>query len=66
MTDSLHPPRERGHDTTAEVVLYAVHGTLHLLGLDDEKPDQAARMHDIEDEILADMGLGRIYGAKVR
>ncbi|MHC5111296.1 MAG: rRNA maturation RNase YbeY [Planctomycetota bacterium] len=51
----------RGHDCAAEVLLYAVHGTLHLLGFDDHDPDEAARMHDIEDEILTELGRGSVY-----
>jgi len=53
--------RERGHDPHAELALYAVHGTLHLLGYDDKDKAQAARMHRLEDEILASIGLGAVY-----
>lgn len=51
----------RGHAPLVEAMLYAVHGTLHLLGHDDHDEAAAARMHDIEDEILMAMGavLGR-------
>ena len=55
--------RRRGHDGTAEVALYAVHGTLHLLGYDDRNEVDAARMHAVEDEVLASVGLGAVYGA---
>ena len=50
--------RKRGHDVVAEMALYAVHGTLHLLGYDDRGEEEAARMHDQEDEILVSLGLG--------
>lgn len=52
----------RGHPPAAEMTLYAVHGVLHLLGLDDRTPAQARKMHSLENQILADLGLGRIYG----
>lgn len=53
----------RGHDVCAELALYAVHGTLHLLGHDDGDAERAARMHEIEDEILTALGYGAIYEA---
>lgn len=56
---------DRGHDPMAEVLLYAIHGTLHLLGLKDDTAEQADRMHRIEDEVLMSMGVGRVYGAGV-
>ncbi len=52
----------RGHSCEAELALYAVHGTLHLLGYDDNDPGAADRMHEIEDEILTKLGVGAIYG----
>lgn len=56
----------RGHGVDAELALYAVHGTLHLLGYDDQEPDGASRMHTIEDEILTERGLGAVYKAPPR
>lgn len=56
----------RGHGLAAELALYAVHGTLHLLGFDDRVASQAKKMHEIEDEILTSLGLGRVYGAATR
>ena len=53
----------RGHEVRAEVLLYAVHGLLHLLGYDDHEPDSAAAMHDREDTLLAALGVGRVYAA---
>ncbi len=53
--------RRRGHSPVAELALYALHGLLHLLGHDDRRPAAAARMHRLEDVILASLGLGRVY-----
>ena len=53
----------RGHTVDAELALYAVHGTLHLLGHDDHVAEEAARMHEIEDEILTGLGFGRVFEA---
>ena len=52
---------ERGHGLDAELALYAVHGTLHLLGYDDRNERDGARMHEIEDEILSAIGVGAVY-----
>jgi len=53
--------RQRGHTVEAELALYAVHGTLHLLGYDDRRKADAKRMHDMEDEILSSIGWGPIF-----
>jgi probable rRNA maturation factor len=48
--------RKRGHAVEAELALYAVHGTLHLLGYDDRRRADATRMHAMEDEIMSSLG----------
>ncbi|MFQ5461389.1 MAG: rRNA maturation RNase YbeY [Phycisphaerae bacterium] len=52
----------RGHGLAAELALYAVHGVLHLLGLDDRDEPSARRMHAMEDRILSELGYGAVYG----
>ncbi len=47
---------ERGVEPVAELLLYVVHGVLHLLGEDDHDPDAARRMHARTLEILAGLG----------
>lgn len=49
---------ERGHAVRDEVLLYAVHGLLHLLGEDDHSPEDYARMHAREDALLTAIGVG--------
>ena len=56
--ESLH----RGHSAEAEGVLYAVHGILHLLGMDDRSETHARAMHEEEDAILTELGYGPVYG----
>lgn len=46
------------------LVHLAIHGALHLLGHDHEKPKEAARMESIETEILAEFGIADPYAAK--
>ena len=53
---------ERAHPVAAELALYVVHGTLHLLGMDDATEQEETKMHEMEDEILAAIGVGRVYG----
>lgn len=48
--------RERGHDLETECVLLALHGTLHLLGYDDETDEHAQLMLDKADEIARSLG----------
>lgn len=44
-----------------ELALYTVHGILHLAGYDDHDPAAYERMHAREDEILSQLGLGRVF-----
>ena len=50
-----------GHDVRNELLLYALHGVLHLLGYDDHDSADAQRMHEKEDQLLEEAGVGRIY-----
>lgn len=54
----------RGHHPIHEAMLYAVHGVLHVTGLKDEDDQQAAHMHELEDRILTDMGIGPVFEAR--
>jgi probable rRNA maturation factor len=58
--------RRRGSDWRRELVLYVVHGCLHLRGYRDHRRSDAAAMHREEDRILAAMGLGPVYSQEVR
>lgn len=49
------------NDTRHEVLLYAIHGLLHLRGYDDRDPLDAAVMHRKEDEWLTKIGIGPVY-----
>lgn len=44
---------ELGHPLKRELAALAVHGTLHLLGYDHEKPEDEGKMAARESEILA-------------
>lgn len=51
----------RGHPVEREILLYAVHGTLHACGYRDDAPEAAAAIHAEEDRILAAGGVGATY-----
>ena len=52
---------ERGTSAERELLLYALHGVLHLCGFDDTTPDAHRTMHQMEDSILIQLGLGPVY-----
>lgn len=45
-----------------ELLLYAVHGILHLCGYDDLTPRKYQAMHQEEDRILQQLGFGPVFG----
>ncbi|HEY5338983.1 MAG TPA: rRNA maturation RNase YbeY [Rhizomicrobium sp.] len=53
--------KEAGKTAPDHTVHLAVHGALHLLGHDHEKPREAARMERLETEILAEFGIADPY-----
>ncbi|MCC6240455.1 MAG: rRNA maturation RNase YbeY [Phycisphaerales bacterium] len=44
-----------------ELLLYAIHGVLHLTGLDDLTEDGYDTMHRKEDQILKRLGVGAVF-----
>ncbi len=44
--------REQGHSTARELALLVIHGLLHLLGYDHEKPGEGKKMKAREKELL--------------
>lgn len=55
--------KQRGHSSEAELALYVTHSMLHNLGFDDSGPEEAKKMHDMEDEILQQLGFGSVYNS---
>lgn len=53
--------RQRGHRAYDEVLLYAVHGVLHLLGHDDHEPEARRRMRRAERAVLTTLGVGPVF-----
>jgi probable rRNA maturation factor len=51
-------------DPKAELMLYVIHGLLHLMGYDDRNPQAAKRMHQREDVLLEELGFGAVYAGR--
>jgi probable rRNA maturation factor len=51
-----------GHPVEHELLLYAIHGLLHLCGFDDRNAKAFAAMHAREDQILTSLGVGPVFG----
>src|SRR5437660_12213019 len=52
---------EHGTRVRNELLLYALHGMLHLCGMDDRTQKGFERMHRMEDRILTKLGLGAVF-----
>lgn len=50
-----------GHAAAYEVLLYGLHGILHLMGYDDHDPEDHRVMHETEDRVLEAIGVGRVF-----
>ena len=53
--------KARGTPLASEVLLYSLHGMLHLCGFDDRTERDFRRMHRTEDKILTRLGLGAVF-----
>jgi probable rRNA maturation factor len=49
-----------------ELLLYALHGMLHLCGYDDRTARDFSRMHRREDQILTALGIGPVFAPTPR
>lgn len=54
----------RGHAGEREILLYAVHGTLHACGFRDDTEESFRAIHAEEDRILSAGGFGSVYASK--
>lgn len=51
-----------GHSAEREMAFLTVHGVLHLLGYDHEKPGKEEEMQEKQEQILQALGLPRSNG----
>ena len=53
--------QELRHEVRIELLLYAIHGMLHLCGFDDKNEKDFKKMHAMEDRILTELGFGPVF-----
>ena len=56
----------RGSDARFELLLYTLHGMLHLCGFDDRTDRGFRTMHRTEDELLNRIGVGPVFQPAAR
>ena len=66
VTEARRRAREHRLPVENELLLYALHGMLHLCGHDDRTQRAYAKMHRTEDEILKQLGIGAVFAPAAR
>jgi probable rRNA maturation factor len=61
---AVRQARRTGVAVRKELLLYALHGMLHLCGFDDRTARDFAAMHEREDDILKRLGVGVVFARK--
>jgi probable rRNA maturation factor len=64
LAEAKRQAKARGHSAREELLLYAIHGLLHLDGEDDLEPKAFAKMHKREDAILRKIGFQPLFAGK--
>jgi len=57
---------EHGNSVANELLLYALHGLLHLCGYDDRTAREFEIMHRAEDDLLCRLGVGPLFGSPTK
>jgi probable rRNA maturation factor len=61
VAEARRQARRRGIPVWREVLLYALHGLLHLSGFDDRTEADYRNMHLMEDRILMELDIGATF-----
>ena len=61
---ALREAKRRGIQPLHELMLYVVHGALHLKGYDDRKPKDRGKMRAAERRVLKQLGVGDVFGTE--
>ena len=49
------------HTTAHEILLYIIHGILHCMGYDDQTTNEFNTIHQREDQLLTNAGIGPLF-----
>lgn len=66
LNEAARQARPRGHSVDDELLLYALHGMLHLCAFNDKSERGYIAMHRMEDHILEAIGVGPIFAAQAK
>jgi probable rRNA maturation factor len=61
LSEARRQAKQRGIPVSHELLLYVVHGLLHLSGYDDTTPGTFKKIHAEEDRILTAIGIGPTF-----
>ena len=61
VSEARRRAKEHGVPLERELLLYALHGLLHLCGYDDRTDASFRAMHRTEDQILTRLGVGPVF-----
>jgi probable rRNA maturation factor len=61
LPEAVRQAKRRRIDVRRELLLYAVHGMLHLSGFDDRTQVDYRKMHRMEDRVLTKLGVGATF-----
>ncbi len=64
--EAFRRAREARTAVRGELLLYALHGLLHLSGFDDRTVADFNKMHRMEDRLLAKLGIGPVFAPPTR
>ncbi|HWB55226.1 MAG TPA: rRNA maturation RNase YbeY, partial [Tepidisphaeraceae bacterium] len=61
LDEARRQARKRRIPISHELLLYAIHGLLHLAGFDDRTEKDYQKIHREEDRILTRLGVGPVF-----
>ncbi len=59
--EAARQAKRRNSTIANELLLYSLHGVLHLAGFDDRTERAFRKMHTMEDDILTQIGVGPVF-----
>jgi len=59
--EAVRQAKSRKTTTANELLLYSLHGVLHLAGFDDRTEVSFRKIHTMEDDILTRIGVGPVF-----